>query len=216
MEKLLNLFTLKPVNYIESEGFFKKAFRFMFLFAALVIALYGIYSIIYGSYSYFKMVFDLEAFAIIRHLLLFVICLIISVLAYVLIVGALYHRANLVLQENEHNLVDIMPGAIKTLGIVLAIIPIVVGLVGFFSALLAATPFFPMQELTGIISGITVINLPSVLSGFGVQDFEAYAKQLFGMGCVVLILSVFASFINLVAMYLVSALYKLVVIFIRK
>ncbi len=216
MEKLIALFTSKPADTIESDGFFKKSFRFMFLFAAIVIAAYGIYSLVAVAIDYFKMVFDLEAFQIIRHLLLFLLCLVISVLTYVLITGALYHRAKLILGDTAINIVDIMPGVFKTIGIITAIIPFAVGLIGFLSTLLAATPFFPMEELNGIMAGLTIIDMPSILSGFGVDGFEEYIKQLFGTGLVVLILSIFAAFINLVAMYLISALYKMVVDFLRK
>jgi hypothetical protein len=216
MEKIISMFTSKPVDIIEEQGFFKKSFRYIFLFATLVIAAYGIYSLVSVGIDYFKMVFELEAFQIIRHLLLFLFCLVISVLCYIIIAGALYHRSRLIFVDTTTNLVDIMPGVFKTVGLISAIIPFAIGLVGFLSALLAATPFFPMEQLSGILSGITIIDMPSVFSGFAVDGFEAYVKQLFGSGFVLLILSIFAAFINLVAMYLISAIYKLVVDFLRK
>lgn len=216
MEKLLAFVTSKPVSIIENENFFKKAFRFIFLFAAAVLAVYGIYSIISIAIDYFDFVFDLDAFPIIRHLLLFLLCLIISVLAYVLVIGAIYHRSSLIFKDTTTNLVDIMPGVFKTLGLVAAVIPLAIGLIGFLSALLAATPFFPMEELTGFLSGISFVDMPSVLSGYGVDGFKEYMEQLFSGGCVLLVFSIFSAFVNVVGMYLVAAIYKLVVDFVRK
>lgn len=216
MEKLFALFTSKPVNIVEAEGFFKKSFRYMFLFAAAVIAAYGIYSIISVSIDYFKMVFELEAFQIIRHLLLFFLCLIVSVLTYIFVAGALYYRANLILGDTNTNLIDIIPGVFKTIGIVTAIIPIAIGIIGLFTAILAATPFFPMESLNGVITGITIIDMPAMFSGFVADGFEAYIKQLFGSGFVYLIFSIFAGFANLVIMYVISAIFKLVIDFLRK
>ncbi len=216
MEKLLALFTSKPADIVDEEGFFKKSFRIMFLFATLVIAAYGIYSLISVSIDYFKMVFELESFQIIRHLILFLLCLFISVITYVFIAGSLYHRSKMILNEKNTNLIDIMPGVFKTIGIISAIIPFSVGIIGFCAALLAATPFFPMEQLNGVMAILTVIDIPSILSGFGVEGFQEYVKQLFGTGFSILIFSTFAAFINLVAMYLISAIYKLVIDFLRK
>ena len=216
MEKLLGFFTTKPITIIENETFFKKAFRFIFLFAAAVIALYGIYSIVSMAWDYFEFVFDLNVFPIIRHLIMFILCLIISLVTYVFVVGAIYHRAGLIFKDTTTTIVDIMPGVFKTIGIVAAVIPLGIGIVSFLSALLVVTPFFPMELLNEMISGISFIDMPTVLSGYGVDGFKDYFEQLFKGGFAILILSIFASFLNLAGMYLVAAIYKLVVDFIRK
>ena len=216
MEKLLGLFTSKPANIVEGENFFKKAFRFIFMMAAIVVAAYGVYSIFAVAIDYFDVVFDMEAFPIIRHIILFLLCLIISFATYLFVVGALYNRANLILNDPTTNIVDIMPGVFKTIGIVGAIIPIAIGLITLLSTLLVAMPFFPMDGLVGLISRISFIDMPAAFSGLGVDTFKEYFSQLFEVGFFVMILSIFVAFANVVGMYLVSAIYKLVVDFLRK
>jgi hypothetical protein len=216
MEKLLGLFTSKPVAIVEGENFFKKAFRFMFLFAAIVFAAYGAYSVISVTIDYFDVVFDMDAFPIIRHLVLFILCLLISVATYLFVVGALYNRAKLIMNDPTTDLVDIMPGIFKTIGIIGAIIPIAIGLITLLSTLLVAMPFFPMDRLVGLISRISFVNLPGAFSGLGVDTFKEYFSQLFQVGFSMMILSIFVAFVNVVGMYLVSAIYKLVVAFLRK
>lgn len=216
MKQLISLFTSKPVEITEKDDFFKKGFRYIFMLAAIVLALFGIYSIISVSIDYFKMVFDLEAFQIIRHLLLFFLCLIVSVLTYVFLVGAFYNRSRLIMSEGVSKLVDIMPDVFKTLGIVTAIIPVSFGLIAFFSSLLAATPFFPLNDFNGVLSKFSLIDMPVLFNSFSVDGFDSYIRQLLGTGFMALIISIFAGFVNLVAMYLVSAIYKLVIDFLRK
>ena len=143
MEKLLSIFTSKPVEFVESEGFFKKHFRLIFLLSAAVVAVYGIYNIINVSIDYFKMVFDLEAFPIIRHLILYVFCLIICIVVFIFVAGALFQRAKMILADSTTNLVDIMPGVFKTFGIISAIVPLAIGLIALLAAILAANPFLP-------------------------------------------------------------------------
>lgn len=216
MEKLLGFFTTKPIAIVENENFFKKAFRFIFIFAAAVVAVYGIYNVISYAIDYFDFVFDLDAFPIIRHILLFLITLIIAILTYLMVAGALYHRSSLILKDETTNIIDIFPGVFKTIGIVGAIVPIAVGIVALFSALLAATPFFPMDGLIVMISRVSFVDIPGVFSGYGVDTFKEYMNQLFNSGLVVLVISVFIAFVNVVGMYLISAIYKLVVDFLRK
>ncbi|HNQ67154.1 MAG TPA: hypothetical protein PKN32_02155 [Bacteroidales bacterium] len=216
MEKMLSIFTSRPVEFVESEGFFKKHFRLIFLLAAAVVAVYGIYNIINLSIDYFKIVFDLEAFPIIRHLILYVFCLIISIIVFVFVAGALFQRAKMILADSTTNLVDIMPGVFKTFGIISAIVPLAIGIIGLLAAILAANPFLPIAGIYGVIAKISLIDMPTILFGFGVADFSDYIKQLFGSGFLLLIVGVFVAFFNIVALYLVSALYKLVVDFLRK
>ncbi|MDD2636891.1 MAG: hypothetical protein PHW82_15470 [Bacteroidales bacterium] len=216
MEKLLGLFTSKPMEIIEKENFFKKTFRLVFLLATAIIAAYGIYSIISVAIDYFDVVFNMDAFPIIRHLILFVLCLIIAVATYLFIVGAMYNRAKLILSGPETNLVDIMPGVFKTIGVIGAIIPLAIGLITLFSTALVAMPFFPMDGLVGIVSSFSFVDIPGTFSGLGVDTFKEYFSQLFQVGFFVMILSIFVSFANLVGMYLLSAIYKLVVDFLRK
>jgi len=216
MEKLLGFFTSKPIAIVENESFFKKAFRFIFIFAAVVVAVYGIYNVISYAIDYFDFVFDLDAFPIIRHILLFIITLIIAIMTYLMVVGALYQRSSLILKDETTNIIDIFPGVFKTIGIVGAIVPIAVGIVALLSTLLAATPFFPMDDLIVMISRISFVDLPTVISGYGVDGFKDYVDQLFNGGLVILVVSVFIGFINVAGMYLVSAIYKLVVDFLRK
>ncbi|PLX08938.1 MAG: hypothetical protein C0596_03755 [Marinilabiliales bacterium] len=202
MEKLLGFFTSKPVSIVENDNFFKKAFKFIFVFAAAVIAIYGIYNIISVAIDYFDFVFDLDAFPIIRHLLLFLLCLIIVAITYLFVIGALYHRSKLILND-PNNIVDIMPCVFKTFGVIGAIVPISIGLMGFLAALLAADPFIPMDGLIGVISRISIVDLPTAIFGYGVDSFKEYIDQLFNFGLVVLIVSVFVAFVNLVGMYLI-------------
>ncbi len=215
MEKLKVVFTSKPIEVIESESFFRKNFRNLFLGLVILFAAYGIYSIISISIDYFKTVFDFEVFAIIRHIILYLICLIISVLTYLFIIGALYQRSKLILQSND-NLIDIVPGILRTLGVIFAILPFAVGLIGFFASLLAAIPFFPLGSTIAFFFKIPFIQMPEILSGFMVSDFEEYIKQLFNQGFALLIISIIIAFFNLAFMYLVAGLYKLVVDFLRK
>ena len=216
MEKLLGLFTSKPAAIIEQENFFKKTFRLMFLLAAAIITAYGVYSVISVAVDYFDVVFKMDAFPIIRHLILFVLCLIVAVATYLFIVGALYNRAKLILNDPTTNLVDIMPGVFKTIGVISAIIPLAIGLITLFSTVLVAMPFFPMDGLVGIISSLSFVDIPGTFSGLGVDTFKEYFSQLFQVGFFVMILSIFIAFINIVGMYLVSAIYKLVIDFLRK
>jgi len=216
MEKLLSIFTSKPIDFVESEGFFKKHFRLIFLLSAAAVAVYGIYSIINVSIDYFKMVFDLEAFPIIRHLILYLFCIVICVLVFVFIAGALFHRAKLFLTDSTTNLVDMMPGVFKTFGLISAIVPLAIGIIALLSSLLVATPFMPISTICGVIARVSLIDLPGVLGGFGVADFSEYVKQLFGTGFLLLFFGIFAAFVNLVTLYLVAALYKLGVDFLRK
>lgn len=216
MEKIFSLFTSKPVEITEKEDFFKKSFRYVFAGIAFVMAFFGIYSIISVAVDYFKIVFELEAFQIIRHLILFILCLIVSLLTYVFIAGAFYQRSRFIITETASNLIDIMPGIFKTLGIVTAIVPIALGIIAFFSAILAATPFFPLNELNIVFSKISFIKMPEMFNGYAVDGFESYIRQLFGTGFMSLIYGIISGFINLVCLYLVSVLFKLVVDFLRK
>ncbi|MDD3686594.1 MAG: hypothetical protein PHE56_07490 [Bacteroidales bacterium] len=216
MEKIFSLFTSKPVEITEKDDFFKKSFRYVFAGIALVMALFGIYSIISVAIEYFKMVFELEAFQIIRHLILFIICLIVSLLTYVFIAGAFYQRSRFVFTESASNLIDIMPGVFKTLGIVTAIVPVALGVIALFSAILAATPYFPLNELNVVFSQISFIKMPELFNGYAVDGFESYIRQLFSTGFMSLIYGIISGFINLVCLYLVSSLFKLVVDFLRK
>lgn len=216
MEKLLSIFTSRPIEFVESEGFFKKHFRLIFLFSAAVIALYGIYNIINVSIDYFKIVFELEAFPIIRHLILYLFCLIICIAVFIFVAGAMFQRAKMILADNTTNLIDIMPGVFKTFGIIAAIFPLAIGLIALLSALLSASPFLPVQDLYAVIMRVSLIDLPANFLGFGVTDFSGYIKQLFGTGFLLLIIGIFAAFINLVTLYLIAAIYKLGVDFLRK
>ncbi len=216
MEKLLGLFTSKPVCIVENENFFKKSFRFIFLLAAAVVAIYGAYNIISVGIDYFDFVFDLDAWPMIRHLLLFVFTLIIATITYLMVVGALYYRAKLIFEDETKNIVDIIPGVFKTFGIVGAIVAIAIGIVALLSALFAATPFFPMDGVIGVVSRISFVDLPMVFSGYGVDTLKTYVDQLFNSGFVILVVSIFVAFANVVAMYLLAALYKLGVDFLRK
>jgi hypothetical protein len=215
MEKLKAIFTSKPIEVIESESFFRKNFRNLFLGLSILFAAYGIYSIIAISIDYFKIIFDFEAFAIIRHIILYFICLIISVLTYLFIIGALYQRSKLVLQSKD-NLIDIVPGVLRTLGVIFTVLPFAVGLIGFFSSLLAAIPFFPLGSTISFFFKIPFIQIPEILSGFMVSNFEEYINQLFNQGFALLIISIIIAFFNLAFLYLVAGLYKLVVDFLRK
>lgn len=216
MEKIFSLFTSKPIEITEKDDFFKKSFRYVFAGIAMVTALFGIYSIISVAIEYFKMVFDLEAFQIIRHLILFFICLIVSILTYVFIAGAFYQRSRFVFTDSVNNIIDIMPGVFKTLGIVTAIVPVAIGMIAFFSAVLAATPYLPINELNVVFTQISVIKMPELFNGYAVDGFESYIRQLFSTGFLSLIYGIISGFINLVCLFLVSALFKLVVDFLRK
>jgi hypothetical protein len=44
--------------------------------------------------------------------------------------------------QSKDNLIDIVPGILRTLGVIFTVLPFAVGLIGFFSSLLAAIPFF--------------------------------------------------------------------------
>ncbi|MCA1919226.1 MAG: hypothetical protein LDL38_07495 [Flavobacterium piscis] len=215
MEKLKAIFTSKPIEVIESESFFRKNFRNLFLGLSILFAAYGIYSIIVISIDYFKIIFDFEAFAIIRHIILYFICLIISVLTYLFIIGALYQRSKLVLQSKD-NLIDIVPGILRTLGVIFTVLPFAVGLIGFFSSLLAAIPFFPLGSTISFFFKIPFIQIPEILSGFMVSNFEEYINQLFNQGFALLIISIIIAFFNLAFLYLAAEIYKLVVDFLRK
>ncbi|HOZ29919.1 MAG TPA: hypothetical protein PLL66_03290, partial [Bacteroidales bacterium] len=141
---------------------------------------------------------------------------IICIIVFVFITGALFQRAKMILADSTTNLIDIMPGVFKTFGIVSAIVPLALGVIALLSAVLAANPFLPLGQLYGVIAKISVIDIPIFFGGFGVADFSEYIKQLFGSGFLLLIVGIFAAFFNLVALYLVSAIYKMGVDFLRK
>lgn len=212
MEKIFGLFSEKPISMIEKEDFFKKGFRYLFLFIAAVLVIMGIISIIGGAINYFDFFSNLTAWQIIRSLLLFAICLIITILSIAFMAGILWKRSKTMLEESN-NIVDLVPRILKTFGEVIAVLPISTGIIALFTAIFAVIPFFPILNMA---ESFIPINMMQLQSGLGVSGFVAYFEQLAMFGIAPLCLGIIFSFLNIALMYLLAELFKLIVAFLRK
>lgn len=166
--------------------------------------------------DYFKLVFEMESFEIVRHVVLYLLSLILAITAYLFIIGAFFQRSKIIMNATSSSLIDFVPGILKTFGVISAIFPLLVRLLGFFSALLAATPFFPLDGLTVFFLKIPLLDVPSIITGYGINSFEEYIKQLIAMGVPIVVMGFITAFVNLTIMYLLSALYNLVVDYLRR
>lgn len=215
MKQITSLFTDKPIQIIEKEDFFKKGFRYLFLFGAILTALFAIYSIINGVVDYFDIFSYLTAWQIIRSIVLFFLSLIISVLAFALIVGILYKRAETMLSEKP-DILDLLPRILKTLGELLAVFPLTIGFIALFTGITAGVPFLPILSMADLFSAFSMFDLSFALSGIGASGISGYFNQLFMIGIIPFISGIIFSFLNIVIFYLFAELFKLVVKFLRR
>lgn len=215
MKQITSLFTDKPIQIIEKEDFFKKGFRYIFLFGAAVVAIFAIYSVISGSVDFFGFFSNLTAWQIIRSIILFFLCLIVSILAFALIVGILWKRAETIISEKS-NIVDLVPRVLKTLGEVLAVFPLTIAFIALFTGITAGVPFIPILSLSSFFSAFSMFELSVAMSGIGVSGFTGYFEQLFVIGLIPFVSGIIFSFLNIAIFYLLAELYKIVVAFLRR
>ncbi|MBN2445040.1 MAG: hypothetical protein JXJ04_27035 [Spirochaetales bacterium] len=132
MKALYEKFIVKPLGLIDSGDVFKKGFFFIFKLLAIAIWVVGIVNIIMALGSYFKFYGQMDAFLVVRSIIVFIVTFVLSLAAYA-VMGFIFWKSGDDFKSNEYNGIALIASKfIKIVGQLSAVILIVLGLNNFF------------------------------------------------------------------------------------
>jgi hypothetical protein len=215
MNKWFEFIVQKPASIIDEPKFFKQGIEYLFRILAFSLLAYGVYAIIANLIEYFDLFSKMNAWQIIRAILMIIIGLGVSIAGYVYMAGLLWKRADDIRNEEKTCLLDLIPRVIKTTGEVIAIFMVTIGVVNLFAAILAMIPIFPFSDVYNTISLVSQFGLPDLIPGLGVDGFKEYISQIGVDGLGGMVMCLLLAFLNLALMYLLAAFYKVLLAFFR-
>jgi hypothetical protein len=222
MKELYDLLIEKPISMVDSGEVFKKGFFLVFKLLAIATGIFGIYTIIVnltGGNGYFASFGRMDGFLVFRSVVTFIITLLIS-LATFFVIGLIFWKSGDDFKNKEYNgLALIASRLLKIYGQVLAVLFVSLGLVCFFTAIIAGKPYFPVIDL---LAPVLVFAGPArgffglLYSGFSVTTFGDYMNTLLNLGLLGLIAGVVCAFIALVVTYFLAEIYEIVLYFLLR
>lgn len=219
MKNLFAKFVDKPLNFIDSGNFFKKGLHYYLILISVGILIGGVYTIItglFGDGGYVDQMEFTESGIKVRSYIASIFTFLISLASVVVVALIFYKRAN-DLQKKEYSGIlqylykDFFPTIIKIYGESLAILPIFLSLITFFSVLLVGIPFSPIDEISRSMFGYAQLDFMSdAMSSsnpFSVDDFGDYIESFLKVGIGGFFTSLILSFSMLIITHIALEVY---------
>ncbi|HIO68791.1 MAG TPA: hypothetical protein EYN41_10695 [Flavobacteriales bacterium] len=223
MKELYAKFIDAPLNTLEGGGLFKKGIYYALLLVAGLTVLGGLYATfsgLFGEYGYLKQLFNASGFQIARGIVASLITIILSILTFVVMALIILKRANDLNAKPYSGLLhylhkELFPTMIQIYGEVMAVVPIMLALTAFFSALFATYGHSALGEISGgLFAMVGMGNMIGMMTGGGMaSDFGSYI-QILGMSLGGILGSVLLSFVVLLGTYVMLEVYNYVVLLI--
>lgn len=220
MKKIFEKFVDAPLNFIDNGKFFRKGIHYYLILIAAGIILGGIYFILSGlfkDYGYLNRMEHAQTGIKVRSYIASVFTFLIS-LAGVISIGLIFFKRSNDLQNREYNGLlqylykDFFPTLIKIYGESLAIIPIIISLITFLSALLVAIPYNPINELAIMMYRTVNLNFISdallTVNADGINNFGDYMEALLISGIGGIIVAILISFSMFMITYIAIEVYS--------
>ncbi|MBL4577111.1 MAG: hypothetical protein JKX74_01485 [Flavobacteriales bacterium] len=223
MKELYTKLIDAPLNTLDKGDLFQKGIYYALVLVAGLVVLGGVFGTLFGlfgEYGYLKMLFNMTGFQIGRGLVASLFTIIISIVTFVAIAAIILKRANDLNAKPYHGLLhylyrELAPTMLKIYGEVLAVLPIMMALTGFISALFAAYAHSALGQAGGAL--FAALGMGDMLgmgmsAGMYVDGFAAYIKTLGMTGIGGILISVLVSFMLLLGTYVALEVYNYLVI----
>jgi len=209
-----------PLNTLDKGDLFQRGIYYALVLIAGLVVLGGVLGTIFSMFGggmYLDLLFNMSGFQIARGIFASLFTIIISMVTFVGIAAVILKRANDLNARPYNGLLhylyrEMVPTMIKIYGESLAILPIMLALTGFISALFAAYAHSLLGTAAGQMGGGDMMRM---FMGGGMMDYTfGIYIQLFGMSIAGLLGSVLASFVILLGTYVALEVYNYIVLII--
>lgn len=220
MKEIFAKFIDAPLNTLEKGDLFQKGIYYALLLIAALTVLGGLYltfSGLFGEYGYVKMLFNMTAFQIVRGAFASIFTIILSIVTFAAMALIILKRAKDLNAKPYSGLLqylhkELFPTMIQIYGEVTAVIPIMLALTGFFSALFAMNGHSAVGTIgAGLLGAIGMGEAMMAFGGGVAIDFGSYI-QIFGMSLAGILGSVLMSFVILIGTYVALEVYNYIVL----
>lgn len=223
MKEIFAKFVDAPLNTLETGSLFHKGIYYALVLIAGLTVLGGLYltfSGLFGDYGYLKMLFNMTIFQIIRGAFASIFTIMLSLVTFIAMALIMYKRATDLNAKPYGGLLqylhkEVFPTMIQIYGEVTAVVPIMLGLTGFFGALFATNGHSALGSVGGGLLGSIGMGDAMMMLGGGLPaiDFGSYVSIL-GMSLAGILGSVLMSFVILMGTYVALEVYNYIVLLI--
>ena len=217
-DSVLN-FAGKGQNFVDSGQIFKKGYAYYFYLISIGIFLGGVFQIFMGIFEdnvYIDLLDRFETGMIVRSVIASIFTFILSIVL-IIIVALIFFKRSSDLGKREYKgaleyiYKEVTPTIIKIYGETLAVIPIFLSLISFFSVLFVAVPYTPFHNLSTELfrtSGLTeAVRLVSS-NGSEIDRFGQYLEYFFKLGIGSVFIGLLLSFSILVLTHIALEVYQ--------
>jgi len=220
MKKLFEKFVDNPLNFVDNGSFFRKGLHFYLVLISIGILFGGLYNLISGLFSdsgYINRMEHVETGMKVRSYIASIFTFLLSLVS-VLAVSLIFYKRSNDLQKKEYSGIlqylykDFFPTLIKIYGESLAILPVLLSLITFFSALLVASPFNPMNEIARMMFGYAQLGFMSEalmnVNPESINDFGDYIQTFLMSGIGGIVIALLISFSMFIFTYIAIEIYS--------